>query len=194
MDLHSFLVSLYVQIDDWWKANHLPATPRPGRPALLSASELLTLAFPQPSGPASAARGTSGASHGRTFAPTSRGCCAPKASSRQARPSPGARVAPLAAGLRRGAFGAIGGLARLGHEPHPGHREGEGLPQGALRRAGELRAQRLQDRVGLRLQGGAGGRPRGRDQRFRAGRCGLRREAYRGRPHSFRAPRILPGR
>ena len=45
MDLDSFLVSLYVQIDDWWKANHPSATPRPGRPALLSDSEVLTLAI-----------------------------------------------------------------------------------------------------------------------------------------------------
>src|SRR5215210_5663662 len=44
MDLDSFLVSLYVQIDDWWKANHPSTTPRPGRPALLSDSEVLTLA------------------------------------------------------------------------------------------------------------------------------------------------------
>jgi hypothetical protein len=45
MELDSFLVSLYVQIDDWWMANHPPATRRPGRPALLSDSEVLTLAI-----------------------------------------------------------------------------------------------------------------------------------------------------
>ena len=47
MDLDSFLVSLYVHIDDWWKSNHpsTTTTPRPGRPALLSASEVLTLAI-----------------------------------------------------------------------------------------------------------------------------------------------------
>lgn len=45
MDLDSFLVSLYVQIDDWWKTNHPSPTPRPGRPALLCASEVLTLAI-----------------------------------------------------------------------------------------------------------------------------------------------------
>src|SRR5215207_1282005 len=72
-----------------------------------------------------------------------------------AHPSPGARVAPLAASLRRGALGAFGGLPRPGHYPHPGYREGEGFSQGALLWAGELRAQRLQDRVGLRFQGGA---------------------------------------
>jgi hypothetical protein len=36
---------LYVQIDDWWKADHPSATRRPGRPALLSDQEVLTLAI-----------------------------------------------------------------------------------------------------------------------------------------------------
>src|SRR5829696_7453716 len=74
-----------------------------------------------------------------------------------ARPSPGVRVAPLAAGLRRGAFGAFGHLPRYGHDAHPCDGEGESFSQGAVRRPSELRTQRLQDRVGLRLQGGTGG-------------------------------------
>ena len=46
MDLDSFLVSLYVLIDDWWKAAHPSTVPRkPGRPALISESEVLTLAI-----------------------------------------------------------------------------------------------------------------------------------------------------
>jgi hypothetical protein len=46
MDLDSFLVSLYVLVDDWWKASHPSSAPRkPGRPALLSESEVLTLAI-----------------------------------------------------------------------------------------------------------------------------------------------------
>jgi hypothetical protein len=47
MDLDSFLVSLYVLVDDWWQANRSSATtlPRPGRPALLADSEVLTLAI-----------------------------------------------------------------------------------------------------------------------------------------------------
>ena len=45
MDLDSFLVSLYVQIEDWWKTNRPSATRRPGRPALLSEPEVLTLAI-----------------------------------------------------------------------------------------------------------------------------------------------------
>ena len=48
MDLDSFLVSLYVLVDDWWKANRssCSSAPRePGRPASLSESEVLTLAI-----------------------------------------------------------------------------------------------------------------------------------------------------
>ena len=48
MDLDSFLVSLYVSVDDWWRERHPPAPPAPrspGRPALLSESEVLTLAI-----------------------------------------------------------------------------------------------------------------------------------------------------
>jgi hypothetical protein len=47
MDLDSFLVSVYVLVvDDWWRASHRSqAPPRPGRPALLADSEVLTLAI-----------------------------------------------------------------------------------------------------------------------------------------------------
>ena len=45
MDLDSFLVSLYVQIDDWWKSAHPSNPPKPGRPPSLSQSEVLTLAI-----------------------------------------------------------------------------------------------------------------------------------------------------
>ncbi len=45
MDLDSFLVSLYVLIDDWWKANRSSAPREAGRPASLSESEVLTLAI-----------------------------------------------------------------------------------------------------------------------------------------------------
>ncbi len=46
MDLDSFLVSLYVLVDDWWHERH-PYSPRrkPGRPALLSDPEVITLAI-----------------------------------------------------------------------------------------------------------------------------------------------------
>src|SRR5215207_606067 len=46
MDLDSFLLSLYVLVDDWWRASHHSSTPRrPGRPARLADSEVLTLAI-----------------------------------------------------------------------------------------------------------------------------------------------------
>src|ERR687897_2246178 len=45
MDLDSFLVSLYVLVDDWWKANRSSALREAGRPASLSESEVLTLAI-----------------------------------------------------------------------------------------------------------------------------------------------------
>jgi hypothetical protein len=44
VDLDSFLVSLYVLVDDWWQASHSSAPRRPARPALLADSEVLTLA------------------------------------------------------------------------------------------------------------------------------------------------------
>jgi Transposase DDE domain len=45
MDLDSFLVSLYVLVDDWWRECYPPSCRKPGRPALLSESEVLTLAI-----------------------------------------------------------------------------------------------------------------------------------------------------
>jgi hypothetical protein len=46
MDLDSLLISLYVLVDDWWKLEHGSRTPRrPGRPALLTDSEVITLAI-----------------------------------------------------------------------------------------------------------------------------------------------------
>jgi len=45
MDLDSFLVSLYVLVDEWWKLNHASEPPKIGRPALLSDPEVLTLAI-----------------------------------------------------------------------------------------------------------------------------------------------------
>jgi hypothetical protein len=46
LDLDSFLVSLYVLVDDWWKLKHASEPPRVGRPALLSdPAEVITLAI-----------------------------------------------------------------------------------------------------------------------------------------------------
>jgi len=45
LDLDSFLVSLYVLVDDWWKLDHASQPPKTGRPALLSDPEVITLAI-----------------------------------------------------------------------------------------------------------------------------------------------------
>jgi Transposase DDE domain len=46
MDLDSFLLSLYVLVDDWWRERHpSSARKKPGRPALLSDPEVITLAI-----------------------------------------------------------------------------------------------------------------------------------------------------
>jgi hypothetical protein len=45
MDLDSFLVSLYVLVDDWWKLECSSEPPKTGRPALLTDPEVLTLAI-----------------------------------------------------------------------------------------------------------------------------------------------------
>ena len=44
MGLDDFLITLYVLIDDWWLQNHSAIPRGPGRPPLLSDSEVLTLA------------------------------------------------------------------------------------------------------------------------------------------------------
>src|SRR5215212_5610682 len=45
LDLDSFLVSLYVLVDDWWKLKYSSQPPRTGRPALLTDPEAITLAI-----------------------------------------------------------------------------------------------------------------------------------------------------
>src|SRR5215211_1017465 len=115
-------------------------------------------------------------------------------SAQSAHASPGARAARSAACLRPRTRLSFGLLSRDGHDPRSGHREGEGFSQGALLWAGFLREERLQDRVGLRLQGCFGGRPGGDNHHFRSGPCGLRREAHRGSSRSLRPLRSLPGR
>ena len=45
MDLDSFLVSLYVLVEDWWKLDHSSEPSKAGRPALLSDPEVITLAI-----------------------------------------------------------------------------------------------------------------------------------------------------
>jgi hypothetical protein len=43
--LDSYLVSLYVLMDDWWKLEHSLELPRAGRPALLTDPEVISLAI-----------------------------------------------------------------------------------------------------------------------------------------------------
>jgi hypothetical protein len=45
LDLDSFLVSLYVLVDDWWKLEHSSEPSKAGRPALLTDPEVITLAI-----------------------------------------------------------------------------------------------------------------------------------------------------
>ncbi len=45
MYLDSFLASLYVLVDDWWKLNRSSEPPKTARPALLTDSEVITLAI-----------------------------------------------------------------------------------------------------------------------------------------------------
>jgi len=45
MDLDSFLVSLYVLTEDWWKSTHSQDNPKVGRPSLISEAEILALAI-----------------------------------------------------------------------------------------------------------------------------------------------------
>ena len=45
MNLDSFLVSLYVLVDDWWQTSHPPIRRTRGRPTKLSDAEVLTLAI-----------------------------------------------------------------------------------------------------------------------------------------------------
>src|SRR5215210_9164881 len=115
-------------------------------------------------------------------------------SAQPAHPSSGAGVAPLAALLRRGSYGPFGSLPRDGHDPGAGHREGEGFAQRTVRRSGFLRAQCVEDGVGLRVQGGPGSGSRRGDHSLRSGGGGLRREAHSRGSHSLRPLRCLPGR
>jgi hypothetical protein len=45
VDLETLLVSLYYLVDEWWQRTHALAPRKPGRPPLLSPSEVLTLAI-----------------------------------------------------------------------------------------------------------------------------------------------------
>jgi hypothetical protein len=193
LNLDSFLVSLYVLVDDWWKLECASQPPKTSRPALLSASggghhsgsPRSVASLPQREGLLALRPGAPALllPYPLFAEPT-----------QPAHPSPGAGDAPLAARLRPRARLSFGCLSRDGHDSRSGYREGEGFSQGAVLRSGVLREERFQDRVGLRLQGSFGGGPRRRNHRFRSGPCRLRRETHRRGPPGFRPLRSLPGR
>ena len=170
----------------------LRAQGKPGRPALLSDPEVITLAilaqWPRFRSERDFWRFAS--AHLRSYFPN---LCTQSQFNRRVR-----ALEPELRALQRAFAGeicrAFGRLPRLGHDPGAGHGPGEGFSQGAVLRAGDLREERLQDRVGLRVQGGAGGGSRGRGNRFRPRPRGLRRAPHRGGAHSRRPSRSLPGR
>ena len=194
MDLDSFLVSLYVLVDDWWRADHRQSPRRaPGRPILLSVSEVLTLAILAQWPRFRSERDFWRFAHSHLCVPTSPPSLLPEPA-QPAHSCSGARIACLAAGPCPAAMRAFCRLPRDGHDPRSGHRASEGVSRGAFLWAGELRKMPLQDRVGLWVQGRVGGGPRRGGHGFRLGPSQPRRAADRGGFDSFRAPRRLPGR
>ena len=134
MDLDSFLVSLFVFVDDWWQEHH-PSSVRkkkPGRPALLSDPRGHHPGDPRPRPRFRSERDfwRFASAHLRPYFPM---LCSQGQLNRRIRA--GARDAGVAAVLRRGALGAFGTLPRDGHHPGAGDGEGEGFSQGALLRA-----------------------------------------------------------
>ena len=143
MDLDSFLVSLYVLVDDWGQAGHARAPRRPGRPALLTAPEVITLAI------------LAQWPRFRSERDFWRFACAhllPEALCSQGQFNRRLRALKSSSCVRcsgpppRNSAILRPSTARDGHEPSPDHRKGEGVPQGAvLLRAGHLRQEHLQD-------------------------------------------------
>jgi hypothetical protein len=150
MDLDSFLVSLYVLVDDWWKLEHASEPPRAGRPALLTDPEVITLAILAQWPRFRSERDFWRFAQAHLCAPTSRSS-APRASSTGgcAPWSPSCATSSVrwpqrSVVLRRSTMSWTPPSSRP-------HSEGEGFSQGSLLRAGHLREERLQDRVGLRV-------------------------------------------
>src|SRR5215203_3184579 len=161
LDLDSFLVSLYVLVDDWWKLEHSSEPPKAGRPALLTDPEVITLAIlaQWPRFRSERDFWRFAWAHLRPYFPK---LCSQSQLNRRVR-----SVEPDLRDFQRALARTLCGvsevyLASLRPHSHPGHREGEGFSQGAVCRAGHLREECLQDRVGLRVQGGTLGQPRGR--------------------------------
>jgi hypothetical protein len=106
----------------------------------------------------------------------------------------GARSKSLAPSPGWGTGRALGRLPCVGYHPHPGHREGEGFSQGALLRAGDIRQECFEDRVGLWVQGWPDGEPAGRHHRLWGRRGRFRRAPHSGLAYPPRSTRPLSGR
>jgi hypothetical protein len=181
-DLDSFLVSLHVLVDDWRRRQRPADRPQPGRPPCFRRARS-SRSSSSPSGPLAQRAGLQAL---RPGAPTLLlPALGEPGSAQPPYPRPGARVAgaPERA-VRHAARRPVRGLQGDGYEPRPGDREGEGPPWRAVRWSGELREVPFEDRVGLRLQGGAGDEPRRSSHRLLLGVRSLRREAHWRGPHS----------
>jgi hypothetical protein len=130
LDLDSFLISLYVLEEDWWKLEHSSEPPRAGRPALLTDPEVITLAILAQWPLASEASEISGALLRHIYAPPTSRSSAPKANSTAGCALCGARFAPLPTCSGPNALWRFGAQPCPGYYPHPGHGEGKSFSQG----------------------------------------------------------------
>jgi hypothetical protein len=193
LDLDSFLVSLYVLVDDWWKLEHSSEPPKAVRPALLTDPEVITLAIlaQWPRFRSERDFWRFAWAYLRPYFPKL--CSQSRLNRRRVR-----SVEPDLRDFQRAVARKLCGVSEAYHVLDttliPAIVRVRASRKRAVCRAGHLREERLQDRVGLRLQGGAFGQPRGRDLRLRA--CGgvLRRAPHRGLSHHRGLSRSLPGR
>src|SRR5215203_5548293 len=151
LDLDSFLVSLYVLVEDWWKLEHSSEPPRAGRPALLTDPEVITLAIV-----AQWPRFRSERDFWRFAQAHLRPYYFPKLCSQSQLNRRVRSVEPELRDFQRAVARTLCGVSEVyhvcpGHHSHSGHGEGKSFSQGAVLRAGHFRQERLQDRVGLRV-------------------------------------------
>ena len=191
MDLDSFLVSLYVLVDDWWKAKHSSEPPRVGRPALLADSEVITLAilaqWPRFSSERDFWRFAS--SHLRSYFPT---LCSQSQFNRRVRAlEPELRALQLAFSRELAEPSAVyrvldttlvAAMVRV-----RASRKGLFCGQATFGRSASKTEWVYGFKVALVVD------PEGRGERLRASPCVLGRETHRGGPHSRRSTRGLPG-
>lgn len=157
MHLEDMLISLYVLVDEWWWQSHPPVARKPSRAPSLWPSEVLTLAvlaqWPRWRSERDFFRFVD--AHLRPYFPNLASHGQLNRRIRALEPELKAFQRDLAATLVDGSE-----VYRIPeYHPHTSRREGPCLPQGLVCRAGDFRPLRLQNRVGLRFQGGALGDP-----------------------------------